>query len=61
VFSGRIMPFEIASPLQYIMSRKWLQTSRNSLLGSDKLDKLVQPSYMLCTQFKPLALLKALN
>jgi len=31
------MPFEIASSLQCIASREWLQTSRNSLLGSHKL------------------------
>ena len=41
------MPFEIASLLQCIANREWLQTSKNGLLGSDNLlGKLAATCYM---------------
>ena len=53
VSSGRIGPFEIASPLRCIASSEW-QLEMAYLVVISYWDKPIQPSYTLCTQFKPL-------
>ena len=55
ISSGRIVPFQIASQLQCAASG-FKQVEIAYLAAVSYLDKLVQPSHMLCTQFKPLAL-----